>query len=502
MPERAETVSRSPWARGDPESLLVRARQDQTHRLGRALVSHFYMVAKTAGMFDFDNVITRDALATFRETLEECFAFEPEVTLTMAAECLFVNETRLKIDFEGFTSFKYTIESMKGREIGAIVFSSPVEDDALRRFLKLFVANDGRAENARNRIREGLERAGVVSIRMEEPRELPEDPSADDDLGDDYREVSINTYFKSIYVAKQFIENFRGQRSASMRKAKRLVHSVVDLVAQDEATLLALTQIKNFDHFLFTHSANVCVLSIALGQALGLPKPLLANLGLAALLHDVGMTEMPKALFQKRESLAPEERALYERHPALGARAILRSQGVSEAAIRSILVAFEHHILEDESGFPKTEMQVSRTLLGRIVGLVDFYDAVTTPDDGAGPTVSPEEALRLMANEGSDVFDPALVKVFVNTIGTYPLGTLVRLDTGELGIVHRRNPTLSRGSRPIVKIVRDEHDLPTSPRIVDLNEWDGEQNRYRRSIRESVSPNRYFEDPRAFTELV
>lgn len=502
MPERAETISRSRWARGDPESLLVRARQDQTHRLGRVLVSHFYMVAKTAGMFDFDNVITRDALATFRQTLEDGFALEPEITLTMAAECLFVNETRLKIDFEGFTAFKYTIEAMKGRDIGSIVFTSPVDDESLRRFLKLFVENDPRIEGARARIREGLERAGVVSIRVEEIREIPEEAAETEDDGNDYREVSINTYFKSIYVAKQFIENFRGHRSASIRKAKRLVHSVVDLVAQDETTLLALTQIKNFDHFLFTHSANVCVLSIALGQALGLPKPLLANLGLAALLHDVGMTEMPKELFQKREGLSPEERALYERHPALGARAILRSQGVSEAAIRSILVAFEHHILEDESGFPKTEMQVSRTLLGRIVGLVDFYDAVTTSDGGGGPTLAPEEALRLMVNEGRDVFDPALVKVFVNTIGTYPLGTLVRLDTGELGIVHRKSPHLSRGTRPIVKIFRDEFDRPTTPRIVDLGEWDPERNRYRRSIRESVVAAGAFADPQAFTDLV
>ena len=485
----------------DPDELLVQPRIDNIHRSGRVLVSHFYMVVKTAGMFDFSNVITQEAVVTFLDTLRGILESDSEIRLTMASDCLFVNETRLKIDFEGFTSFKFVIEALKERDIGTVVFRPGVDEEAVKVFLGVFIANDGRIEEPRKQIEVGLRAAGVDSISVEEIRDLAEE-LVTTDVPEDHREVSINTYFKSIFIAKQFIENFRGARASNFRKAKRLVHSIVDLVAQDETTLLAMTQIKNFDHFLFTHSANVCVLSVAVGQNLGLGKTLLGNLGLAALLHDVGLTEMPRELLTRKETLTKEERRLYEQHPAIGARAILRSQGLSEASIRCILAAYEHHVHDDATGFPEGGTRVERTLLGRIISIVDFYDAITTPDAESGTFFIPEEALRLMSNEGRGIFDSGLVKILVNTIGTYPLGTVVKLDTGETGIVHRKNPHFSQISRPLVKIIADATGLPVPHTMVDLNDWDAEAERYRRTIVETIAPSEYFEETREFTAAV
>ncbi len=495
MSRPAETIPDSV----DPDALLVRPARDRTQKLGRRLVSHFYLVAKTAAMFDFSNVNAREALSTFLATLDELLSVEPEVTLQVASDCVFVNESRLKIDFEGFASFKYAIEAFNDRDIGAVTFARGVSEEDLTVFLRLWIENDRSVAEPRHRIRRGLEAAGIDRIELEESRALPETVTR---KTEGERETSLNTYFKAIFVAKQFMEDFHGRRTRYLQKARRLVHSIVDIIAQDESTLLALTQIKNFDEFLFTHSANVCVLSVSLGQNLGLDKVLLGALGLAALTHDVGMMEIPKGLFERRDSLLPEERLAYERHPAAGVQAILKSQGVSDVSIRCALVAFEHHLNEDYSGFPSRVYQRPRSLLSRIVAICDFYDTITTPGSEDDRVFSPEEALRLMAHEGSDVFNPLLVKVFINTIGTYPLGTLVRLDTGEIGIIHRRAVEGSAAARPLVKLIADELGMPIPHEVVDLNEWDAERDRYRRSIAETISPSDYFDEAQEFIDLL
>jgi HD-GYP domain-containing protein (c-di-GMP phosphodiesterase class II) len=426
------------------------------------------MVAKTAGMFEFSNVITRDAVVTFRATLKELFDVESRIALQMASDCVFVNETRLKIDFEGFAAFKYIVEAMKERDIGTIAFTKEPSEAELQTFLTLFLENDHRVDDPRGRIEEGLGLADVTSFVLEELRDLPEHVRAASDVSPDDREVAKNTYFKSIFIAKQFIENLKGSRANYFRKAKRLVHSIVDMVAQNDSTLLALTQIKNFDDFLFTHSANVCVLAVAVGQQLGLSKTLLGHLGLAALLHDVGMTEVPREILGRQHDLTPEERAVYTRHPEFGAQAILRTQGLTEAAIRCVLVAYEHHLQDDGTGFPMVRFRRPRDLMSRIVALVDFYDTITTPGVTGVSLKTPEEAVRILLTKTEGLFDPALVKVFVNTLGAYPLGTVVRLNTGELAVVVERPPELSDRTLPVVKIIKGKDDTDVTPRLEAL----------------------------------
>jgi HD-GYP domain-containing protein (c-di-GMP phosphodiesterase class II) len=469
---------------------------DRLQPLGRKLVSHFYKVAKTVGMFGFSNVITKEAVVTFMETANNLFARCDQVLLQTASDCLFVNETRLKIDIEGFSSFKFVIEELKNRDIGGIYIRRGMTEAHLCEFLQLFVQFDPQVEEPYLQIEEGLAARNIQTIGLEEARELAEH-SASTDVSENHREVSINTYFKSIFVAKQFMESFRGVRPTHLRKARRVVHSIVDLVAEDERTLLALTQIKNFDDCLFSHSANVCVLSVALGQNIGLDKKLLGDLGLAAILHDVGLVE------QSESADAPEDRDdRYSDHPALGARRILTGQGVSEASIRCALAALEHHQREDASGFPELVPAHRITLLGRMIAITDFYDTITTPDNGGTPTFTPEEALRLMAHEGREVFPRSLVKAFVNTIGTYPLGTVVKLSTGEVAIVHSRSSTLTDLSRPKVKIIQDAEGQPVSHHVVDLTEVDRATGKHLRSILAAMPAYAFFEDFQSFTDLI
>jgi HD-GYP domain-containing protein (c-di-GMP phosphodiesterase class II) len=475
---------------------------DDAGRQGSDLIRDFYMVAKTAAMFEYTNVVTREAVAAFLATVRSLLKAESRLTLQMASDCVFVNEARLKVDFEGFAAFRYVVEAMKNRDIGTILIRGEPTEEELRVFLTLFIENDARVEEARKRIEEGLSEAGVDVFELEELRDLPEHVTKTSETAPDEKETAVNTYFKSVFIAKQFIENVRGSRANLFGKAKRVVHSIVDMVVNDDTTLLALTHIKNFDDFLFTHSANVCVLSVAIGQQMGLGKALLGHLGIAALMHDVGMTEIERGILGRQGDLTPAERTEYCRHPELGARTILKSQGLTESAIRCVLVSYEHHLLDDGSGFPLQRAPRPRNLLSRIVALADLYDTLTTPDANGTPTCTPTEAIELLSERGSGLFDAALIKVLVNTLGTYPVGSTVRLDTGETGIILSRPSQLTPHSMPVVKIIAGPDGQPVPPFLADLNETDPESGDPRRSIVETLPSSTQFDDVHEFTELL
>ena len=473
---------------------------ERVHAHGRTLVSEFYKVAKTTGMFGFENVVSREAIEGFLSTVRLLLRSDDALTLQVASDCIFVNESRLKVDFQGFAAFRYVIEAFKARGIGAIVFTGVPDEQSLCTFLALYSGNED-PDAGRGRIEAGLVAARVDGIYVLEPRDLA-DQETSDDVPDAMREVSVNTYFKGIYVARQVMSSFGGGRPANMRRARRLVHSIVDIITSDESTLLALTQIKNYDDCLFTHSANVCVLSVALGQGLGLDKELLSNLGLAGLLHDIGMVELGKRAGDGAPSREVSDEEFLRRHPVIGARRILKGQGVTDSGIRCAMVAYEHHLRQDGSGHPAGSEGRDLSLLGRIVAVTDFYDTITTPNEDGKPTFTPEEALRLMGNEGGEVLSSLLVKAFVNTVGIYPLGTVVKLDTHEVGIVHRKPTNLRDLSRPVVKIIQDTRGRSVSARIVDLNEKDRERQRYKRTIIEAIPAYAFFEDLQTFTKLL
>jgi HD-GYP domain-containing protein (c-di-GMP phosphodiesterase class II) len=473
----------------------------EPHTLGRRLVRDLYSAVKAAEMFEYTNVVTREALATLHSTLRTLVDVRDQLILRMASECLFLDETRLRFDFTGFAAFKFVVDAMRAREIGAVVFRRGVEEQDLRGFLRVFLGEEARGEEPFRQIDEALREAGIETIHVEEMRDLSE-RQPDPEVPADTREASITTYFKSIFVAKQVMENLRGRRSIYLRKARRLVQSIVDLVTKDETTLLALTQIKNFDDFLFTHSANVCVLSVALGQNLGLPKNLLAQLGLAALLHDVGMTEVPRDLLHRADELSDEDRLCFERHTAAGALLILRDQGITAASVRSATVAFQHHWRGDGSGFPSRDEGEKPGFLSSIVAIADAFDRLTTPQESGKMPLTPEGALQHLLDESRGEFDPLLVKMFVNTVGVYPLGSVVKLSNGEVGIVHSSNPDPEHLFHPVVKITHDATGEPVAPRLLDLSQCGAATQEVALTIEEVIPASEVYEDVEEFTELL
>jgi HD-GYP domain-containing protein (c-di-GMP phosphodiesterase class II) len=224
---------------------------------------------------------------------------------------------------------------------------------------------------------------------------------------------------------------------------------------------------------------NVCILSIVMGKMLQLGKAEMSDLALGAMLHDIGK-------FQEGESEAD-----YQKHPYESFKWIMKGNEVNHSMLMKGLIALDHHVSFDgNKGFPAFRLGQRPHLYARIVSIADAYDCLTTPvaDQEA---LLPDIALRTILKQAGTIFDPMLAQVFVETLGKYPVGTLVELDSGDLGIVLKSGRSELRVTRPVVLLVRDRFGSEIEGGdIVDLTERHTERKAFKSSIVCSHDPAR------------
>jgi HD-GYP domain-containing protein (c-di-GMP phosphodiesterase class II) len=302
--------------------------------------------------------------------------------------------------------------------------------------------------------------------------------------------VAKKTFFRAIQSTKNVMLSARRGKAVDLRQAKRAVQSIVDLILQEEFSLLGLTAIKNHDEYTFQHCVNVSILSIALGQRLGLSKKMLGELGVAALLHDLGKAAIPPWVLNKPGKLTNEEWKLMLDHPVQGVKMIARMRGLNDLALRSMIVAYEHHINVDKSGYPKLEGHLEQSLFSRIVAIVDCFDAMTAHRAYRKSAFPPYAALHQIIAQNRDKFDPLLLKAFINTVGMYPAGTAVLLDTNEIAVVVHHNT--HDIFRPRVQVVADKDRKPVQGgAVVDLSARDEVSGAYAVTIVSALDPDEY-----------
>jgi HD-GYP domain-containing protein (c-di-GMP phosphodiesterase class II) len=214
-----------------------------------------------------------------------------------------------------------------------------------------------------------------------------------------------------------------------------VTQAIVDQVLDDPGSLIALTTIKELDRHLISHSVNVAILSVCLGQRLGLNKSRLGELCLAAFMHDAGKLEVTRDVLDKPGPLDPQELEEMRKHPVGAARALLSGHRLTVPTMRAVVVAYEHHLNYDMSGYPPSQIRDRVSLFGNMVAIADRYDALTTRRRYRRYGYTPHEVVGYLVHYAGTFFDPLLVKLFVAMIGLYPPGTLVGLDTGDVGVV-------------------------------------------------------------------
>jgi putative nucleotidyltransferase with HDIG domain len=296
-------------------------------------------------------------------------------------------------------------------------------------------------------------------------------------------------YNDAVSVASNVWESAQTEGKPDPTIARTMIDGLAQAVAQNRTALLALTTLKNYDNYTFTHMVNVSILTMGQARGLGIDGPLLREFGMAALMHDIGKVRTPLEVLNKPDKLTDNEFAIMKRHVVDGAEILRQTPDIPALAP---VVAFEHHLRLDGTGYPGGVVRGSLNLGTMLCSIADVYDAMRSQRSyqQAFPT---ERILAVLKRSDGKQFDQHLVRRFVQLIGIYPAGNLVRLNTGEVAVVlkvYAPDPY-----RPQVRILFNRQGTRLEM-AYELNLWDASEDPQRpSSIVAPLDPAEFGLDP-------
>lgn len=287
-----------------------------------------------------------------------------------------------------------------------------------------------------------------------------------------------------------FMDDVRTGKKPNYEQLKTTVVRMEESVLRNPDAFMWLRRLKNKDSYAYAHCIDSSMLAIAFGRQLGLPRVQIRSLGLGALLSDVGKMKLPAELLTKQGRLTDEEFELVKTHVDHSVKIMKSLPDVPPSALA---IAATHHERFDGSGYPKGLAGGDIPLHGRMTAIVDCFDAMTS-DRPYASAVSPHEVIQQMYQWRNTAFQDELVEQFIQTLGVYPVGTLVELSTGQVGIVIGQNRV--RRLRPKVMLVLDKYKtaLEITP-VLDLLTEEYNEEGKELNITKSLEPNAYGLDP-------
>jgi len=275
-------------------------------------------------------------------------------------------------------------------------------------------------------------------------------------------------YTEAVSVAESVWDSARTESRPDAKVAQTMIDGLAQAVSQNRTALLALTTLKNYDNYTFTHMVNVSILTMGQARSLGIDGPLLRELGLAALMHDIGKVRTPLEVLNKPDKLTDAEYTIVKRHVVDGAEILRATPDIPALAP---VIAFEHHLRLDGTGYPHLVTRSSLNLGTMLCSIADVYDAMRSHRayQGAFPS---DRILAVLQRSDGHQFEQHLVRRFVQLIGIYPVGNLVRLDTGEIAVVvtvYAPDP-----HRPQVKVIIDRAGVRLQ-QPYQTNLWEGDK---------------------------
>ena len=458
-------------------------------KLGTEFVTRFYRLLKGTTLYDRKNVIIDRLTRECLQVVNGIIRSEGNLFLRIVRDNFFLNNTRIIVRADKYPIFKSFWQEMRKWWIGEVEFSEEVNGEYLKELAYLLSGLEENNESNYLYVKKQLESRNIESIEVGKLEFFKDEDIYID--SEDQKKYSKEVYFRSIGLVKEVVESIHQQKAFNVRKAKRLMQNAVNVIMQDDSALLGLANIKSYDEYTFNHSVNVAIYAIALGQRVGIPRKHLSYLGMAGLFHDMGKTQIPKEILNKTGKLSPEEWSMMRSHPVVGAELIMRMKEWGELSTRMMGGAFEHHLRYDLTGYPRLARKKKITLFGRIVAIADFYDALVRPRVYHRFPYVTEKILGIMLERSGKDFDPALVKVFINMIGVFPLGTLVLLNTNEMGMVTRVQEDMELIDRPKVCLIYYSDGEYRKGTVADLREVDEVSGNFKRSIVKTLDPNEY-----------
>lgn len=455
---------------------------------GKDFVIAFYTAIRSLKLYPVTNDQSRRAIIELVTAVERVMAVEGELEFKVSGNFVFINGTRMRHDLDSLAPFSAIIEKLEDHGVGTLNIDEGATGEEFVTLIER-LSEKSKAGTDDNAARTAAFRQALIDGSVEHIGvEPPEEGYADTGREEHAKEIAKRTYERGVAATKDLVGSVRMGKAASVKKVKRAVQGIVDQVLGNETLLMGLTTIRDYDEYTFTHSVNVCTFSVSIGKRLGFSKLQLYDLGMAALLHDIGKSRVPLDILNKVEPLDDDEWRQMKAHPWYGVLALFNLRGYGAIPYRSVIVAFEHHMRVDLKGYPKIKRPRQLSLFSKIIAVADGFDAATSRRSYQTAPLQPDQVLYEMWRNPGRGMDTVLVKGMINLLGVYPVGTCVKLTTGETGVVHGANPNPRRIDRPLVRVVKEaDGEEVVGGSVLDLAEIEP-GGAYKRSITVVVDP--------------
>ena len=439
-------------------------------RLADDLLRRLAAAIRGAQLYAPGHPLVTRSVTSLLETLATAHQFMPSVTIGIVGEDLVVGDIPIR---DAAATMGELMRRVQQAGIERIVIDRGVQSDEIVRLVE-----------AVSRSELGDQTAALSRLPHIRVGRLQVDEQTDAGVGDiaTFRKL----YDDAVKVAETLWESTGVEGIPDADAARGMVDSLAQAVAQNRTALLALTALKNYDNYTFTHMVNVSILTMGQARGVGIDGSLLREFGLAALMHDIGKVKTPNEILNKPDKLTEQEYEILKKHTVDGAQ-ILRK--TPEMPTLAPVVAFEHHLRADGTGYPSAQ-RPQLNLATTLCGIADVYDAMRS-QRVYQPAFPTDRILAVLQRNDGKQFDQNLVRRFVQLVGIYPVGNIVRLYNGEIAVVmkaHAPDPY-----RPCVRILMTADEMPlANPIEVNLWEMAEEQDN---AIQAPLDPAEYGIDP-------
>jgi HD-GYP domain-containing protein (c-di-GMP phosphodiesterase class II) len=409
---------------------MRRAAEDTVGGLARAM--------KNVSFYDVTHPVVLDALKDMGSDLATLLEAEPEFVIKFSSGYVVLQDAPLLAQS---ASIGNLVGACHRRGVDTVVFRRGASEEELSQLVEVLAMDPSDVEAAGGP-QQALAARGVRHIAIQK---IVSRSEAGEEIGR-LSEWSW-VYTTALDVVRGASAEVRTGRAIDIGSIESSVRGIVDDITGDRSIVHSLNWMKGMDEYTFIHALHICILAIELGRVLGLSKDRLEELGTATLLHDVGKIFVPLDILRKPAGLSDEEFAVMSRHPVDGALVLAREPELSSVAA---VVAFEHHMHLDHSGYPQMRRPRPLHMYSLMTSIVDVYDALTTVRPYR-PPLPPKTAVRLMREQLATRLEPRLLSRFLDMLGPYPWGTLLRVGGDRLLVVTRPNPV--EPDNPLTRVI-------------------------------------------------
>ena len=452
------------------EALQMETR-DKVENIIRGLAAAMHAVDMYGSEHKMVDLSVDELYADVSDVLEEV----PSVTIGVIGEEMAYEKHPF---YDASKQVTGLVSRLKKLEIEKFTFARGIERGEIAAFGAL-IARRSTLEDVKKISESGVLRS--ISIGKIGMAETEDDDTRFEEK--DLKAVIDQAYDGGSEFLKKAAEDLKNKQSIDAGSARQIVGGIMGSLLRNRDLLRVMASTKSHDEGTFVHEVNVAIFTMIQAESLGMEEDSINDIGVASLLHDAGKLAVEGDIIRKEEKLTEEDRASLDLHPASGAKILLETPGVG---VPAAMAAFEHHMKYDMTGYPEKKYGKSTDLVTLMVTIADFYDALRS-ERSYHKGGTPEKVHEIMMELSGTLFHPGLLDNFFRVIGVYPPGSLVELDTGEIGIVVKESR--SDKERPQVEVLYDSlGNRLNDPYLADLTEK-GDKDKHLKSIIRSIAPS-------------